>query len=38
MNKAIPVERAGDIAKVGAGKISFDDNLTVMGTDTKFTT
>ena len=38
MNKAIPVERASDLAKQGAGTIKFEDEITLKGTDTKFTT
>ena len=37
MNKSIPVERASDLAKYGDGTIVFEDNLTIKGTDTKFT-
>jgi len=37
MAKSIPVERAGDLAKVGDGTLTFDDALTVVGTGTKFT-
>ena len=33
-SKAIPVERANDLAKPGKGTISFTDEFTVVGTDT----
>ena len=36
-SKAIPVERANDLAKPGKGTISFTDEFTVVGTDTQFT-
>ena len=36
MSKAIPVERAADLAKYGEGTISFDDNVNVSGSSTKF--
>jgi len=38
MAKSIPVERASDMAKAGDGTLTFEDNLTVVGTGTKFTT
>ena len=36
-SKAIPVERAADLAKVGSGTVKFTDAFTVVGTNTKFT-
>ena len=36
-SKAIPVERAADLAKLGSGTIKFTDAFTVTGTNTKFT-
>lgn len=38
LNKAIPVERASDLAKQGAGTIKLEDEINVKGFDTKFTT
>ena len=38
LNKAIPVERAADLAKQGSGTIKLDDEINVKGFDTKFTT
>ena len=36
-SKSIPVERAQDLARTCAGKITFEDNLTVRGDeDCKF--
>ncbi len=34
--KCIGVERAMDLAKKGSGSITFEDNTTVKGVDTKF--
>ena len=37
MAKSIPVERASDNAKAGKGTLKFEDELTVIGTDTELT-
>jgi hypothetical protein len=36
-SKSIPVERSQDHAKPGVGNISFSDNVTVVGAESKFT-
>lgn len=36
-SRAIPVERAADLAKKGEGTIKFKDAFTVIGTKSKFT-
>ena len=36
-SKSIPVERSQDHAKKGLGTVSFLDNVTVIGSETKFT-
>lgn len=34
MNKAIPVERVDDLAKVGKGTVTIDECMTVNGIET----